>query len=326
MKTLRRLSGYLFAAAGLAAVAAAPAQADASYPDRPIKIIVPYQAGGSTDMVVRRLAELAAPKLGQPVIVDNRGGAGATLGASAIANAEPDGYTLAILPSPVFRMPHMIKTRYDPTKDFTYIAMLSGYTLGVAVRTDSPFKTWQDLIAYAKNNPGKLTYGTASLGSASNVMMEEIATRNGVQWTHVPYKGESSVLQDVLGGRVDAYAGSSTVAPMVKAGTMRMLVVWGSARSPLYPGTPTLNEIDGTPVMNAPFGIAGPKGLPDTVVQKLQATFKEVVESKEFAGILSEYGQEPAYQDGKAYAEFALRSYEQERKIVEKLGLANGGK
>lgn len=323
MKTLRRISACLFAATSLAAIASGPAQAQGKWPERPIKIIVPYQAGGSTDMVIRRLGELSSPKLGQPIIIENRGGAGATLGAVAISNAEPDGYTLSILPSPVFRMPHMIETRYDPLKDFTYIAMLSGYTLGVAVPTNSPFKTWKDLVEHARQNPGKVTYGTASLGSASNVMMEEIAGRNGVKWTHVPYKGESSVLQDVLGNRVDAYAGSSTVAPMVKAGTMRMLVVWGTKRSPLYPGAPTLNEVDGTPPMNAPFGIAGPKGMPDEIVQKLQATFKEVVESEEFAKILTEFGQEPAYRDGKAYAEFAARSFEQEREIVKKLGLAS---
>lgn len=322
MNTLRRISSYLLAAASFAAVASSPAQAQSNWPENPIKIIVPYQPGGSTDLVIRRLGELTATKLGQAVIIENRGGAGATLGAAAIANAEPDGYTLAILPSPVFRMPHMIKTSYDPMKDFTYIAMISGYALGVAVPANSPFKSWKDLIEHARKNPGKVTYGTASLGSASNVMMEEIAGRNGVSWTHVPYKGESSVLQDVLGNRVDAFAGSSTVAPMVKAGTMRMLVVWGNSRTPLYPGTPTLNELDGTPPMNAPFGIAGPKGMPDAIVDKLQTTFKQVVESDEFAKILVEYGQEPAYRDGKAYAEFAARSFEEEREIVKKLGLA----
>ncbi|HVL76163.1 MAG TPA: tripartite tricarboxylate transporter substrate binding protein [Noviherbaspirillum sp.] len=320
MKPVRGILGCMIAAATLAAFT--PAHAQNNYPSRAIKIVVPYQAGGSTDMVVRKLAELASPKLGQPVIIENKGGAGATLGARTIANAPPDGYTLAILPSPVFRMPHMADTGYDPTKDFTYISMLSGYTLGVAVPATSPFKSWQDLVAHAKQNPGKISYGTASIGSASNVMMEEIAGRNGISWMHVPYKGESAVLVDVLGNRVDLYAGSTTVAPQVAAGGMRMLVIWGENRSPLYPGTPTLKELDGTPPMNAPFGIAGPKGLPQPILTKLQTVFKQIVESPEFAKILTEYGQEPAYMDSATYTEYAARAFEQEREIVKKLGLA----
>ncbi|MFC4276448.1 tripartite tricarboxylate transporter substrate binding protein [Achromobacter aloeverae] len=317
--------GCAAAALALTALAGSPTTVHAAdaYPAYPVHIVVPYQAGGSTDIVIRKFAELAAPKLGQPIIIENRGGAGATLGARAIKTARPDGYMLAILPSPVFRMPHIQDMGYDPVHDFTYIMMLSGYTLGVAVPADSPYKTWADFIGYAKKHPNEVTYGTASVGSASNVMMEDIATRNGVTWRHIPYKGEADVLTAVMGGQITAYAGSTTVQPMVQAGKMRMLVTWGDQRSVQYPDTPTLKELDGTPPANAPFGIAGPKDMPPAVVAKLQAVLKQVAETDAFKQVLAQYGQELVYMDGKAYADYAARQYALEADIVRKLGLAS---
>ncbi|MDB5843430.1 MAG: transporter substrate-binding protein [Polaromonas sp.] len=294
----------------------------AAYPSRPIKIIVPYAPGGSTDIVVREFATLASPKLGQPIVIDNKGGAGATMGARDIANAKPDGYTLAILPSPVFRMPHIQNVGYDPLKDFSYINMLSGYVLGVAVKSSSPYKTWDDFVAGTRANPQGVTYGTASIGSASNVIMENIGAHYGLKLTHVPYQGESGVVQAVLGDFVGAYAGSSTVAPMVKAGQMRMLVTWGSKRSALYPGVPTLHELNPKIEPNSsPFGIAGPKGLPVEVMSKLNAVFKEVIESPEFRATLERYGQEPVYMNSTDYAAFARKAFAEEAEIVKKLGL-----
>ena len=307
-----------------ATFAALPARAASDYPASPIRIIVPYQAGGSTDIVIRKFAELAAPKFGQSVIIENRGGAGATMGARAIKTARPDGYTLAIIPSPVFRMPHIQEMGYDPLQDFTYIMMLSGYTLGVAVKADSPHKDWAGFIDYARKHPNEVTYGTASVGSASNVIMEDIASRNGVTWRHIPYKGESDVLTAVMGDLVTAYAGSTTVQPMVQSRKMRMLVTWGAQRSAQYPDTPTLHEIDGTPAANAPFGIAGPKDMPPAVVAKLHDVLKGVAESPEFKEVLAQYGQELVYMDGPSYADFARKQYALEAEIVRKMGLAAG--
>lgn len=306
---------------GAALACAALATAHAVYPERTIRIIVPYQPGGSTDTVVRKFAELAAPELGQSIIIENKGGAGATLGARALANAEPDGYTLAILPSPVFRMPHIQDMGYDPNRDFTYVMMLSGYTLGVAVPANAPYRDWAGFIDYARKHPGDIAYGTASVGSASNVMMEDIARRNGVTWRHIPYKGESDVIQGVLGEQLQAYAGSTTVLPMVQAGKMRMLVTWGDARSAQFPDVPTLHELDGTPAAYAPFGIAAPKGLPPAILQTLHDTFKRVAESDAFRSILTQYGQELVYLDSAAYARYAAEQFEAERKIVQDLGL-----
>jgi tripartite-type tricarboxylate transporter receptor subunit TctC len=301
--------------------AASVAQSNA-YPSSPIKIVVPYQAGGSTDTVVRELAQIVGAKLGQPIIIENKGGAGATMGARELVRARPDGYTLAILPSPVFRLPHIQDAGYDPLKDFEYINMLSGYTLGVAVKADSPYKTWDDFIAAAKAQPEKITYGTASVGSASNVMMEQIAGHYGIKWTHVPYQGETGVIQAVMGDFVNAYAGSSTIVPMVQSGKMRVLVTWGEKRSAIYPGTPTLNELNpAIPPVYAPFGIAAPKGTPKEVVEKLGTVFKEVVESPQFGELLRKYGQEPVYMNSADYAAYAKKAFAEEAEVVKKLGL-----
>lgn len=304
-------------------LAGLPLGAHAAYPERTIRIVVPYQAGGSTDIVVRKFAELAAPEFGQTIIIENRGGAGATLGARALAGAQPDGYTLAILPSPVFRMPHIQEMGYDPLRDFTYVMMLSGYTLGVAVPANAPYKDWAEFIAYAKAHPGEIAYGTASVGSASNVMMEQIATRNGVSWRHIPYKGESEVIQGIMGGQLQAYAGSTTVLPMVQSGKMRMLATWGERRSVQFAGVPTLHELDGTPPAYAPFGIAAPQGLPEPILKKLQEVFKRVAETEAFKSVLTQYGQELVYMDGAAYAEYARQQFAAEAEIVKALGLAN---
>ncbi|MDQ2139029.1 tripartite tricarboxylate transporter substrate binding protein [Alcaligenaceae bacterium B3P038] len=321
MRYSRKDLAVFLAATALIVGGTSVAQA-ADYPARSIRIVVPYQPGGSTDIVVRKFAELAAPELGQAIVVENKGGAGATMGARTLASAPPDGYTLAILPSPVFRMPHIQDMGYHPNRDFTYIMALSGYTLGVAVPADAPYQDWAAFIAYAKAHPNDIAYGTASVGSASNVMMEDIAARNGVTWRHIPYKGESEVIQGALSGQLQAYAGSTTVLPMVQSGKMRMLVTWGNRRSPQYPDVPTLHEIDGTPAAYAPFGIAAPKDLPPDVLRTLHDTFKRVAESAAFKKVLVQYGQELVYMDSADYARYAAEQFEIERDVVKKLGLS----
>ena len=318
----RRTALALCAATALCGFAGLARAQPAAYPSRPIRIVVPYQAGGSTDVVVREFATMVSARLGQPIVIDNKGGAGATLGAREIAKARPDGYTLAILPSPVFRLPHIQNAGYDPLADFTYIMMMSGYTLGVAVKADAPYRTWDEFIAAARARPDGLTYGTASIGSASNVMMEQIAADYRIKLTHVPYQGESSVVQAAVGGFVDAYAGSSTVLPMVQAGQMRMLVSWGATRSAIYPNVPTLFELNPKIAPNySPFGIAGPKDLPDEVMKKLTTTFKEVLDTPQFKATLQRYGQEPVYMGPDDYRAYARKAFADEAVVVKTLGL-----
>jgi tripartite-type tricarboxylate transporter receptor subunit TctC len=324
MKLLSKCLASVIAVSAL--VAAAPAAAADAYPNRPIRLIVPYNAGGSTDMVARRLAELSEPILGQSIIVENRGGAGATLSSKAMVGAKPDGYTLGVILSPTLRMPHIADVGYDPLKDFTYIVALAGYTVGAAVLADSPFKTFSDLVEYAKANPEKITYGTASVGSFSNVMMEETASRHGIKWRHIPFKGESEVIPAVIGGFLDVYAGSTTVLPMVNSGKMRMLVTWGAKRAPQFPDTPTLEEVDGTPPIFAPMGIIGPKGMDPAVAKKLHDVFKQVADTKAFKDALYQFGMQENYMNTEDYAKYAVDQFALEGEIVSKLGLAENKK
>ena len=161
-----------------------------AYPDRPVTVIVPWPAGGSTDIAVRALADVAAKHLGQPIIVENKAGASGTLGPAAMAaTAKPDGYTVAQMPVTVQRLPMMQKTSWDAKRDFTYIIHLTGYTFGIITRADGPFKQWSDVVAYAKANPGKVTYGTPGAGTSLHIGMEQIAAKDGIQLTQVPFKG-----------------------------------------------------------------------------------------------------------------------------------------
>ncbi len=172
----------------------------AGFPARPVTLVVPFAAGGATDTLVRTLADGASKHLGQPVVVENRPGAAGVLGANFVARAKPDGYTLTIMPEPVFRLPHLQKTQFDPMQDFTYVIHLTGYSLGVATRADAPWKSWQDVVEDARRNPGKISYGTTGTNSTMHVTMEEVSQKLGIRLNHVPYKGESEIIAAMMAG------------------------------------------------------------------------------------------------------------------------------
>ena len=190
----------ILTAAGASALAGfAAAQ---SYPSRPIKYICPWPAGGSTDVVMRSLAESAGKALGQTVVVENKPGAGGMLGAIDMLNARSDGYTLCQIPHGAFRIPHMQKVAFDTLRDFTWIACLTGYTFGMVVQADSPFKSIKDVVDYARANPGKFSYGSTGTGTSPHLAVEEFALKAGVSLNHVPFKGNADNMQALLGGQV----------------------------------------------------------------------------------------------------------------------------
>jgi tripartite-type tricarboxylate transporter receptor subunit TctC len=202
----------IVAAVATVAAFAPPAQAQ-NFPTKPVTLIVPFPAGGSTDLAMRAFAEAAQKHLGQPLVVENRAGATGTLGpAQVAATAKPDGYTITQIPISVFRLPFITRTTFDPAKDFTYTAGLTGYTFGVAVKSDSPWKTFQEFLADAKANPGKIKYGTPGSGSSPHIGMEQIAKHHGIKWTHVPFKGTAETNAALLGGHVHAVAESTAGA------------------------------------------------------------------------------------------------------------------
>jgi tripartite-type tricarboxylate transporter receptor subunit TctC len=237
------------------------------------------------------------------------------------ATARPDGYTIAQIPITVFRFPFMTKTTFDPSTDFTYIIGVSGYTFGVVVRDDAPWKRFQDLTADAKSNPGKINYGTPGAGTSLHITMEQIARQQGIKWTHVPFKGNAESMNALLGGHIHVVADSSGWAQLVNAGRFRLLVTWGVARTKNWPDVPTLREIGIDMVSNSPFGIAGPKGMDPKIVRVLHDAFKKGLEEPSYAAAVANLDQELFYLSSEDYQNFAMRQIEEARRFITELGL-----
>ena len=309
------------AALAVAACALAPAAALAQgYPSRPVTLIVPWPAGGPTDTHLRKLAEIAAKYLGQPVIVENKAGAGGMLGPAAMAaNAKPDGYTLSQLTVAAFRQPHMQKVDYDPLRDFTYIIGVSGYTFGVAVKTDSPFKSFGDFIAYAKANPAKLSYASTGTGTSPHLLVEELAEKAGVKLLHVPYKGSADATQALLGGHVMAVSDATGWGRYVDQGAFRLLVTFGEQRTRW--GAPTAKELGYDIVSYSPYGIAGPKGMDPAVVKVIHDAFKKAIDDPEHHKVLQQLDQVYWYRSSADYQKWAAEQFKSDRALIERLGL-----
>jgi tripartite-type tricarboxylate transporter receptor subunit TctC len=315
--------GRLVALSIAALVAAAPAARAQTYPAKPVTMVVPWPAGGSTDIVMRAISEAAAKHLGQPIVIDNKPGASGTLGPAVVAaTAKPDGYTLAQMPITVMRLPLMQKVSWDARKDFTYVVHLTGYTFGITAKADGPFKTWADVVAFAKANPGKVTYATPGTGTSLHIGMEQIAARAGIQLTHVPFKGGAETNAAVLGGHTSLQADSTGWKPLVEGGQLRLLAIWTAERSKVWPDTPTLKELGYPFVFDSPFGIAGPKGLDPEVVKKLHDAFKKALEEPSVIEMMAKYDMVPRYLDTEAYRQAVEEVISSEQAALEKIGLA----
>ena len=308
-------------AAATLAVSSAAAWAQ-TFPVRPIKLVIAFPAGGPTDITMRQLAENASKILGQPVIIDNKPGAGGTLPAQALQTAQPDGYTLAQMPLGVFRLPYTTKINWDPVKDINYVINVTGYAFGIVVPADSPFKTWADFVAYAKANPGKLTYGSTGTFTSPHLTTELIAQKAGIQLQHVPYKGSADLMLATVSGQLMAAADSTGFAPQVEAGKLRVLNIWGDKRLAKFPDAPTLKELGYDTVQNSPFGIGAPKGTPSEVVQKVHDAFKKAMEEPSYVAALGRYDMLPNYMSSADYTKFAQDTFGREKALIEKLGLA----
>ena len=308
-------------AAATLAVSSAAAWAQ-TFPVRPIKLVIAFPAGGPTDITMRQLAENASKILGQPVIIENKPGAGGTLPAQALQTAQPDGYTLAQMPLGVFRLPYTTKINWDPVKDINYVINVTGYAFGIVVPADSPFKTWADFVAYAKANPGKLTYGSTGTFTSPHLTTELIAQKAGIQLQHVPYKGSADLMLATVSGQLMAAADSTGFAPQVEAGKLRVLNTWGDKRLAKFPDAPTLKELGYDTVQNSPFGIGAPKGTPPEVVQKVHDAFKKAMEEPSYVAALGRYDMLPNYMSSADYTKFAQDTFGREKALIEKLGLA----
>ena len=307
---------------GLALSAACTASFAQGFPTRPITLICPWPPGGSTDQHLRKFAEISQKYLGQTVIIENKPGASGMLGpANMAALAKPDGYTLSQLPVGAFRVPHMQKVTWDPLKDFTYIIGITGYTFGVVVKSDSPHKTFKEVLAYAKANPGKFSYGSTGTGTSPHLLMEEVASKAGVEFLHVPFKGNADSTQALLGGHIMAQSDATGWGRHVDAGSFRLLVTFGEQRTKRWPTAPTAKDLGLDIVSYSPYGIVAPKGMEPALVRQLHDAFKKTLDDPEHLKLLDQLDQVYWYRSSADYAKWGAATFKAERVLIERLGL-----
>jgi tripartite-type tricarboxylate transporter receptor subunit TctC len=314
----------LTAAAAVAAPAILPSGALAQdrFPSRPITLIAPWPAGGSSDGVMRAFGESASKILGVPIVIDNKPGVGGTLGAGAMVNARPDGYTLTQLPLGIYRLPHMQNMSFDPVKDITHIVCLTGYTFGIACTADSPFKTIQEMVAFAKANPGKLEYGHTGTGTTPHLAIEEFSAKAGIELNPIPFKGSAEIMNAILGGHIRVMSGTTEFAPHVQSGKLRLLATLGSQRNKAFPNVPTVKESGWDTITESPFGIGGPKNMDPAVVRVLHDAFRKTLEDPKVQETLDKFYMPSIYMSTADYTAYAERTFRNEKATIERLGLA----
>jgi tripartite-type tricarboxylate transporter receptor subunit TctC len=311
----------LAALIGLATLAGtALAQA---FPSRPITLIVPWPAGGSTDRHLRALAEAASKQLGQNVIVQNVPGGGGTTGPGNMAlNAKPDGYTIAQFPMGMLRIPHMQKTAWHPINDFSHIIGVTGYTFGFVVRSDSPYKTFTDFVEAARKQPGKIDFGSTGTGTSPHLLVEEVADLAKVELNHIPFKGNADLMQALLGGHVMSASDATGWDKFVDAGQMRLLVSFGEQRIKRWPNVPTAQELGYKVVANSPYGLVGPKGMDPAVMKTLHDAFKKAMDDPQHVAVLEQLNQPVWYKNSADYQAWARETLVKEKGLIDRLGLA----
>lgn len=308
--------------AATAAAIAAPRVLAQAWPSRPIRLICPWTAGGSIDGVMRAMAVVVSRILGTAVVVENKAGASGVLGATELARAKPDGYLLSQIPPATFSLPHMQKVQFDPLTDITYVVGLAGSTNGLAVRADGP-RNIRELVEFARAKPEAFTYSSGGTGSFGNLAAEDFAQQAGIKLRHVPYKGDADGLQAVLGGHVMGISASTSWAPHVDAGTMRLLCNYGTTRIKRWPAAPTLKE-EGyeTAFTDSPYGIGAPKGLDPDLTHRIQEAFHQALTDPNVAALLDRNDMPVIYQDSAAFTRYARDTLAARRKVIERMGLA----
>jgi len=316
---------WLLALAALLAPLYAAAQAQ--YPSRPIKLVVPFPPGGSTDVVARLLGNKLAESLGQPVVIENRPGAGAALGTEVVAKAPPDGYTLLItaLPSIVTAPLTNPNVRYDPLRDLTHIAMIGSFPNALVVRADSPLHSVAELLAYAKANPGKLSYGSAGPGSAGHLTGELLRERAGIDIVHIPYKGAAPAFADLLAGQIGAdFDGVINAVNQARAGRIRLLAVSSAQRLAQHPELPTIEETVKGVSGDSWFGLAGPAALPAAITQRLEVETVRALDAPEVRRRLEDTGMTITTLRGPEFVEFIRADIRKWTPVIKSAKLEQG--
>jgi len=292
------------------------------YPVKPLTLLIPWAAGGGTDLIARALSEPTSKSLGQPIIVVNKPGGGTTIALVQLMNAKPDGYTIGYITGSGIMMPHLQSVPYDVNRDFVPIIRFIEFgTLGIVVRSDSPWKSLNELIEYARANPGKVKYTTPAVGNPNHIAMESLAKEAGVKWVHVPSKSSADILSGVLGGHLDVAATSPDWKPHVLAGKMRLLATLGQKRSGTFLETPTVMELGYKTYAPSFGGLVGPKGLPQPIAEKLHNIFKESMNDANFQKTCRQFDIDPSYNSPEGLAKDIRALNELYGKFVKEYGL-----
>ncbi len=258
------------------------------FPTKPITIYCGFEAGATTDLTARALAEAGQKILGVPVVVENKAGGGSTVAASLVASKKPDGYTLAVVASSAMDVRHiMLAPPYNPAKDFTFLMVYGNYVGGICVLKESPFKTLNDLLDYARKNPGSLSYSSSGIGANQQLAVDYLAKQAKVSFKHVPFKGGAPASTALIGKHVDFTAGAGIHLNYVKQGIFRMLAVTSAEqRDPEFPEVPSLKDLGYQDLPPQQYLLLAPKGLPAPISKKLEDSFRQAVHSAEFKKVM----------------------------------------
>jgi tripartite-type tricarboxylate transporter receptor subunit TctC len=299
----------------------APARAQ-TFPEKNITLLHAYSPGSSSSVTLRALGEAASRTLGKRIIIEDKPGAGGALAPTYMLKmGKPDGYTLSQLPQPILRIPHIQKVEFDVLNDFTWIIRIVDYTYALVVRNDAQWRNLTELVNSAKANPGKLTYATSGVGVTMHMVMEELASMNGIKWVHAPHRTTSEMMNAVIGGHIDMVAAAVSYAPLVDAGKIRVLAILGANRIKRWPQIPTAKEQGYDVNASSSYGIGGPKGMDPKIVKTLHDAFRKGLDDPDFIRTMEQYDQVRSYLNTEDYTRWAREQYAAEKLVVERFGL-----
>ena len=293
--------------------------AEEKWPNKPIRLIIGYGAGGSADLSARMLAPILEKELGQKIVCENKPGGAGTVAASLTATQKPDGYQLfTLVTAPAVLTPHMQDLPFNPLEDFSLISRYAIWQYGLAVRSDSPWKTFDDFIKFAKENPGKVSYSLSGAGNPQHLVMERLGLINGIEWKAIPFKSGPEASAACMGGHTSVIAGTSE---QITTGDMRVLVSFDEERNEAFPDAPTLKELGYDIVAPSLLGIAGPAGIPEPIVEKLDQAIKKALDDPKFIDLMKKIKFKIAYLGHKEFRKQLELVYKEQGELIKKIGL-----
>ncbi|QPJ64337.1 MAG: tripartite tricarboxylate transporter substrate binding protein [Candidatus Nitrohelix vancouverensis] len=295
----------------------------ADWPKRTIKLTVGFGAGGTTDSTARLLAKILEKDLGKRITVINKPGGGGSVAAALTRAQRPDGYNLFTLATGAsVLMPHMLDLPYDPLKDFTFIAQYATWNFGIVAPVDAPFETLQELIEFARQRPGSVSYGIGGAGTPPHLAMERLAQVEGLDWKAIPYTGGTAAVTALLGGHITIMAGSTEWLSQVKAGRFKLLAILSDKRMPDFPEVPTLLDLGYEIAAPSILGIAGPAGIPDEVVAKLESSIASAMKSAEMENLIRNLAMQIEYRNSADFEAHVRREHQGQGDLIQSIGLA----